>query len=565
MAELNRLRKGQTITEHIDIINENVNVVNEDLEKVKDDLGNYVKSVNGEKGEVQLDAVKVGAFPNSTNIRELDIDNIKDTGVYIGTNANKSYYLIVIKYDNGNVYQELIGANSKKYRRFTGTWSEWISAYSSENPVSASDITGINAFDENKEIELALLNDGTFVKTNLTLNPSTQTLKIGNKEFASVEYVDNAVNSIKSMIVSELPETGVENTIYFVPSNAGEDNNFNEWIWVNGDWELIGGASINLTPFLSKQEASETYATKVENDNKVSKNTTINNKPLSSNITLTAEDVGALPIDAKVDGNGVKPLTNSEISTKLSTGEFVVGDTIVVIDDGDYIKGHIYLYNSYKRLEDISKYVDLLTNQEIYGVKNFTGAIQYNGTDINELFASQVNASFSNSISMGRKDATTIGENSVAIGNRNDASGDFSQAYGYQTTASGYLSLADGYKTIASGDISSASGFRTTATHKSQHTFGEYNELDTSTNASTEKGNFIEIVGNGTADDSRSNARTLDWNGNETLSGTLYVKGNKEVATKDEIPSTNDFATKEQLGTQVTYEVIDGKLYIRTK
>ena len=382
MAELNRLRKGQTITEHIDIINENVNVVNKDLEKVKDDLDNYVKSVNGEKGEVQLDAVKVGAFPNSTDIRELDIDNIKDTGVYIGTNANKSYYLIVIKYDNGNVYQELIGANSKKYRRFTGTWSEWISAYSKENPVSASDITGINVFDENKEIELALLNDGTFVKANLTLNPSTQTLKIGDKEFASVEYVDNAVNMIKSVIVSELPETGVENTIYFVPNTSEEtSNDFNEWIWVNDEWEIIGGSSIDLTPFLPRDEASETYATKQENDGKVSKTTTINNKPLSDNITLTAEDVGALPSDTKIETNAVKKFTNEEITTKLSKGKFVIGDTFVVLDDGDYAKGHIYVYNA-SGLTDISEFVEISSDQSIGGVKNFTGVLNYLGEEV---------------------------------------------------------------------------------------------------------------------------------------------------------------------------------------
>jgi len=30
-------------------------------------------------------------------------------------------------------------------------------------------------------------------------------------------------------------------------------------------------------------------------------------------------------------------------------------------------------------------------------------------------------------------------------------------------------------------------------------------------------------VGNGTAEDARSNARTLDWSGNETLQGSLTL------------------------------------------
>ena len=35
----------------------------------------------------------------------------------------------------------------------------------------------------------------------------------------------------------------------------------------------------------------------------------------------------------------------------------------------------------------------------------------------------------------------------------------------------------------------------------------------------------MEIIGNG-AENNRSNARTLDWNGNETLAGNLTIQGN---------------------------------------
>ena len=35
--------------------------------------------------------------------------------------------------------------------------------------------------------------------------------------------------------------------------------------------------------------------------------------------------------------------------------------------------------------------------------------------------------------------------------------------------------------------------------------------------------NYAEIIGNGTANDARSNARALDWEGNEYLKGDLYV------------------------------------------
>ena len=36
---------------------------------------------------------------------------------------------------------------------------------------------------------------------------------------------------------------------------------------------------------------------------------------------------------------------------------------------------------------------------------------------------------------------------------------------------------------------------------------------------------YAEIIGNGVASNNRSNARTLDWNGNEELQGTIYLGG----------------------------------------
>ena len=90
--------------------------------------------------------------------------------------------------------------------------------------------------------------------------------------------------------------------------------------------------------------------------------------------------------------------------------------------------------------------------------------------------------------------------------------------------------------TIASGLVSHAEGYETTANHKSQHVFGEYNIADDSTAAATKRGNYVEIVGNGTSDNALSNARTLDWSGNEVLAGKLTVgtapTGNMDVATK---------------------------------
>ena len=121
---------------------------------------------------------------------------------------------------------------------------------------------------------------------------------------------------------------------------------------------------------------------------------------------------------------------------------------------------------------------------------------------------------------------------SQAFGESSTASGAVSHAEGISTTASGMFSHAEGQNTTASGAISHAEGNYTVANHKSQHVFGEYNIPDDSEKESDRRGNYVEIVGNGASSSERSNARTLDWSGNETLAGNLIFNGSTSLTAE---------------------------------
>ena len=125
---------------------------------------------------------------------------------------------------------------------------------------------------------------------------------------------------------------------------------------------------------------------------------------------------------------------------------------------------------------------------------------------------------------------TASNVNAHAEGGGTTASGPQAHAEGGSTTASGINAHAEGGDTVASGFNAHAEGTGTVANHMSQHVFGEFNVPDNSEADSYHKGNYVEIVGNGT-NNTRSNARTLDWNGNETLAGDLKIK----AGTSDEI------------------------------
>ena len=119
--------------------------------------------------------------------------------------------------------------------------------------------------------------------------------------------------------------------------------------------------------------------------------------------------------------------------------------------------------------------------------------------------------------------ATASGNYSHVEGDSTKASEAYSHAEGFVTTASGVNSHAEGGNTTASGTRAHAEGQYVTAKNRSQHAFGEYNTLDPSTASSDSRGTYVEIVGNGTTSSARSNARTLDWDGNENIAGMLRI------------------------------------------
>lgn len=124
-------------------------------------------------------------------------------------------------------------------------------------------------------------------------------------------------------------------------------------------------------------------------------------------------------------------------------------------------------------------------------------------------------------------DHTTASTYAHAEGYYTTASGDCSSAIGDNTTASGTGSHSEGYHTTASGNYSHAEGYYTIAEAAVQHVFGQYNKPDTGHgNDSASRGSYVEIVGNGVDSSSKSNARTLDWNGNERLAGSLLPMAN---------------------------------------
>ncbi len=109
-------------------------------------------------------------------------------------------------------------------------------------------------------------------------------------------------------------------------------------------------------------------------------------------------------------------------------------------------------------------------------------------------------------ISLGRGQQNK-GNKSLAVGFNADATAYYSASIGNQTVASNTTAFAHGDQTTASGTGSHAEGLGAVAKGAYSHAEGKYNVEDSSDK-------YAHIVGNGRGLSERSNAYTLDWNGN---------------------------------------------------
>lgn len=143
-----------------------------------------------------------------------------------------------------------------------------------------------------------------------------------------------------------------------------------------------------------------------------------------------------------------------------------------------------------------------------------------------------------------------------------------SHAEGYKTSATGKYSHAEGYNTVASGGASHVEGTNTNATGWSSHAEGsytivegvaahaegnttiagsDYQHVQGKYNIADYNNKYAMIIGNGTgrSSDRRANALTVDWEGNQTIAGELYIKNSNQPLIRCLTQSEyNNLATK---------------------
>lgn len=261
----------------------------------------------------------------------------------------------------------------------------------------------------------------------------------------------------------------------------------------------------------------------------------------------------------------VVQFTNDEAveitSQILSLGDYIAptySRTMFPITAGTYCLKNGGMY---KAKEDISRYETFNPEKwDLVNVSTEISAINDELSDIDSAVsekADKTDTVLNTTLSRGRTDGSSVGEGSFAFGSDVEASGELSFAEGNSTKANGAYSHVSGMYNIPD----SYDGFDEW-TAGTQYNVGDKVKV---TNETTVNGyvcktansdssfmpfkwidmqgrmNYAEIIGNGADENHRSNARALDWEGNEYLAGDLYVRSNigsaagSKVATLDAV------------------------------
>lgn len=273
---------------------------------------------------------------------------------------------------------------------------------------------------------------------------------------------------------------------------------------------------------------------------------------------LVAEKLGALNAGLKIEVVDILPeLGNADSQTiyfiqSERTEEQNIYDEYLLVNGAWEHLGttKVDLSGYYTKIETDEKYakLNLYSDTTINVGRNLNSVIGANSTAEGQVTTAAGEASHAEGriTSASGKYAHAEGYSTLASGEDSHAEGSTTKATnmcthaeGLQTNAYGTASHSEGAYTIANNDFSHAEGYSTLAMGNYSHTEGQgtradaqhshaqgrYNVLDTNKE-------FLHIVGNGSAEELRSNAHTIKENGEAWFQGEVYV-GSTNGVNKD--------------------------------
>ena len=164
------------------------------------------------------------------------------------------------------------------------------------------------------------------VPTNISAFTNDKKYQTEDEVTSLIADAVGEIQTLEYSVVGSLPATGEVGVIYLVSNGGANPNIYDEYIYINGNFEKIGTTEVNLSGYLTKTEAGQVYA-------KVTDLKTINGQSLLGN----GQDI-------KIRGCKILNVTDWENGPIESSYE---GETII---PNDVFSGHRYT-NTYEAVK----------------------------------------------------------------------------------------------------------------------------------------------------------------------------------------------------------------------
>ncbi|WP_071025975.1 BppU family phage baseplate upper protein [Peptoniphilus raoultii] len=136
-----------------------------------------------------------------------------------------------------------------------------------------------------------------------------------DKTFKTEIEIQTMINNsakLKKEVVTSLPSSGVDDVVYLLKNKSDSNNVCTEYLWINGNWEIVGDTKVDLIDYAKKSEiktklsemiSDSTHRTVTDTEKKTWNNKVdaIEGKSLSSNdfTDVAKEKVDAIPLNPK--------------------------------------------------------------------------------------------------------------------------------------------------------------------------------------------------------------------------------------------------------------------------
>lgn len=233
---------------------ENLSNLNSQGDTLSGDL--TAKIIDGIKLKSNLDASTSNAKNAKNNLDE-SITNATSTSTTLkatDTEAKKTEALIRDLLSQLNLTKDevskIIAAGDLSQYVTDPKLQEALKSYATKEDLSSIDVTG-QLVDYAKKTE---------IPTKLSQLNNDKTFKTESE----IQTMINNSAKLKKEVVTSLPTTCKEDIIYLLKNKDDTNNFYTEYLWINGNWEIIGDTKVDLTDYAKKSDIKTKLSEMVE-------------------------------------------------------------------------------------------------------------------------------------------------------------------------------------------------------------------------------------------------------------------------------------------------------------